>query len=199
MCQKCYQSVQRVDSPHRPTWNISFFGYFTLPYLALHYLILPVPFSMRNSTDRTGQPIWTPTGSKTPSSGRKCLWGWHIPNHGKGPKSPKLPFLISLGISSQIKKSNNLWTVRETKIFNGVGLLIEIRGMQSNRNGETDSSPLRPVENLLIIHKRFKKEGICLLDTNKKPLSPDKMATSFWCVYSHKGQYRHYCQLKICL
>ena len=46
---------------------------------------------------------------------------------------------------------------------------------------EINIPPLRPIENMLITHKRFKIMGICLLNTNRKPSSPDKMATSFLC------------------
>lgn len=54
MCQKWFESVQRGLLPTYVKYKLFWILYLTLPYL----------FFMRTATDRTGQPIFTPNGSK---------------------------------------------------------------------------------------------------------------------------------------
>ena len=45
---------------------------------------------------------------------------------------------------------------------------------------EINIQPLRETDKMLIIHKRLSIEGICPLNTNRKPWSHDKMAASLF-------------------
>ena len=46
---------------------------------------------------------------------------------------------------------------------------------------ESDLPSFRPIEDMLMNRKQLEIEGACLLNTNRKPWSSDKVATSFLC------------------
>ena len=57
---------------------------------------------------------------------------------------------------------------------------------------ETGIPPLRRIENMLIIHKRLKIKGtLCLLETNRKPSSPNTDGDDIFGVRCPSGRFRH--------
>ena len=167
MCKKWFKSVHMGRLPIYIKYTILCILYFTLLYHTLHILHFHESMQKPHRSADFGCPV----AHKMYSGLRKCLLvAILLPNHSKMSRIAKKPQ------------------------FSGG---VYISGMGRRLAAEINIPIFRPIENMLIVHKQLKTEGLCSLNTYRKPCSPDKMATSFlvsdapWRLFRHSAITAH--------